>query len=67
MYNIRSKVVHGDIESIKRKLKKRKLSSDYIRLKVIVSDVLIKTFGKDRKDIEEKICDHIFTRGTLNL
>jgi hypothetical protein len=67
MYDIRSKVVHGDIESIKRKLKKGKLSSDYIRLKVIVSDILIKIFGKERKNIEEKIREHIFTCGILTL
>ena len=54
MYNIRSKVVHGDIESIKRKHKKRKLSSDYIRLKVNCKRCSDKNFWKRQKDIGEK-------------
>lgn len=60
MYNIRSKVIHGDIEALKKTINKNNLFDEYIKLKVIVSNVLMKLYNKDKKEYIASIEDALF-------
>lgn len=59
-YNIRSKVVHGDIGEIKKQFKKQEIYDTLFRLKTIVSDILFLTYGKDKNAVIELIDNSIF-------
>lgn len=60
MYDIRSKSVHGDIKSSKKKL----INFDYDRyynFKRIVSNILLKTYSMDEKKIFEVLEEMLYT------
>ncbi len=60
MYNIRSKVIHGDIESLKKTINKNNLFDEYMKLKVIVSNILMKLYNKDKKEYIASIEKSLF-------
>lgn len=61
MYNVRSKVVHGDLSSIKKYINKSIIFDDYMKLKGIVSTILMKMYQKDKESFLNLIQDSIFT------
>ncbi len=61
MYNVRSKVVHGDITSIKKYISTNRIFDDYLRLKEIVSRILIKMYQKEKSSFLKNIQESIFT------
>ena len=60
MYDIRSKSVHGAIMEANKKLKNFKYDK-YYKFKEVVSDVLMKTYGKEHKNIIDTLNKMIFS------
>lgn len=60
MYNIRSKVVHGEISSVVKLVKKENIYDDYFFLKTILSDLLISTYNISEEALFNKIEKQIF-------
>lgn len=60
MYNLRSKVVHGEVKEVINKLSSENIYNDYFKLKDLFSKILIKTYNYDEKELFEKIDDMIF-------
>lgn len=55
LYNLRSKVVHGDDKALKNKFKDIELYDKMFRLRKIVSNLLYITYSKNKKDIIKDI------------
>ena len=49
MYNVRSKVIHGDLGAIKKYMNKHTMFDDYLSLKEIVSTVLMKMYEENKE------------------
>ena len=54
-YDIRSKVVHGDIKGIQNKIKSEEIYNSMFELRSVTSELLSITYGKDKKDVINKI------------
>lgn len=67
MYNIRSKVVHGEISSVVRKLSSDDIYSDYFRLKEIFIIIFMKLYNISEKEVFNKISDTIFSCPQYNI
>ncbi len=60
MYEIRSKSVHGSISATYKKLKEIEYTK-YYRLKEIVSEILIKTYGMEETKIFDSLNNMVYT------
>ena len=61
MYNIRSKVVHGEINEVIKMLSSDDIYDKYFRLKETCADILIKLYNIDETVIFEKIYDALIS------
>ena len=57
MYDLRSKVVHGEINEVIKKLNNNDIYDKYFKLKKICADILIKLYDIDENMVFEKIYD----------
>lgn len=60
MYNLRSKIVHGEIESVNKMLKKPDVFENYFELKTIFSRLLVKLFLWEEESVFERLEEVIF-------
>lgn len=60
LYNLRSKVVHGEIAAVMRILSKSDAYDKYYELKRILSDILIKTFNMREDEVFSRIETMVF-------
>jgi len=60
MYNLRSKVVHGEAETLVKLLSKGDIYQRYFELKSILSNLLIKTYEIEEKELFNRIDEMIF-------
>ncbi|PIC59091.1 hypothetical protein CSV80_00785 [Sporosarcina sp. P12(2017)] len=66
MYKIRSKVVHGEISTVTRLLKKEDIYEKYFELRKIHSELLIKTFELSEDDLFDAIDRQLFNSPSFN-
>lgn len=60
MYNLRSKVVHGDLQGFIKSITKPDIYDKYFELKSVLSAILLKTQNYDAKEINECLTNAIF-------
>ncbi|WP_244832972.1 HEPN domain-containing protein [Clostridium sp. BJN0001] len=60
MYNLRSKVVHGEVKEVVKKLSSDELYVKYYDLKELFSKIMMKIYKIDEKVVFKKIDDMIF-------
>lgn len=60
MYNLRSKVVHGEVNNVVKIMSKPDIYERYFELKKVLSDLLIITYGMNENDLFERIEEVIF-------
>lgn len=61
LYGLRSRVVHGEINEVIKKLSKNDIYDKYFTLKKVCADILIKLYGFDEKIIFEKIYNTVIS------
>jgi len=60
MYDLRSKVVHGEVKEVTKKLSSEELYIKYFALKDLFSKILIKVYGMDEDALFSKIENVLF-------
>lgn len=60
IYNLRSKVVHGEVKDVISIMSKPDIEGKYFRLKKVLSDILLRTYEMKEDEIFNKIEDMIF-------
>lgn len=66
MYNTRSKVVHGEVAEVVKKLSSPDLYKKYYDLKELFSKIMVKTYKIDEKELFERLDDMIFNCPSFN-
>lgn len=67
MYNIRSKVVHGEIEEVYKRLSKPSIYDKYFKLKEICVTIIIKLYKIDEEKVFKAIDNTLFGCGKFNI